>query len=304
MKRMYTLFTALTATVLVAVAQPQLTLDSTQFRLGNIEESGEALRLKIPFRNTGNEPLIIARAGTSDGGSYAQHPNNPIFPGKTDTIIFVYDRKRIGPFTKTVQINTGHGENQVCTIKGCVVRQPTTARLLADTIFLGDIPYGDTACARFELVNTGNEPLYPMLNLSQYPEHDLLFHSGPNNQMGIPTGEKADFSLTFINLHGNVGDFERRFRLLANIPDTAVVVIRGRYTGRPPTDKIIHHAGYSTTIFEYSPNGQLMRTYEYSNNGERSAERTFIGPYCTYKRRYATSYMPAAEEHYLPSPIW
>jgi hypothetical protein len=82
-------------------SQAKLTFDSTIVNFGKIVQ-GTYLFENIWFTNTGNEPIIISRASTSDGGSYAEWPKEPIAAGQRGAIRFRYDTQRIGVFNRSI----------------------------------------------------------------------------------------------------------------------------------------------------------------------------------------------------------
>jgi len=91
---------------------------------GTIEKGADGVR-RFEFTNTGKEPLIITRATGSCGCTVPTWPREPIAPNATGVIEVRYDTKRVGPFTKTVTINS-NAQNSVETlkIKGKVVKEP------------------------------------------------------------------------------------------------------------------------------------------------------------------------------------
>ena len=101
--------------------QAIMKFDTTLIDCGLIvKENGGVLRKEIKFTNTGKELLVVYNALTGDGGSFAAYPKEPIFPGKTGIITFVYDISRIGKFSRCIQISTTAG-TIVLVAKGEVV---------------------------------------------------------------------------------------------------------------------------------------------------------------------------------------
>lgn len=58
------------------------------------------------FKNTGKTPIIVTNVGTSCGCTTAQKPEEPVKPGKTGVIVVKYDTKRVGNFTKDINVTT------------------------------------------------------------------------------------------------------------------------------------------------------------------------------------------------------
>jgi hypothetical protein len=102
-----------------------MTFDVTTIDYGTIDKGAEPIR-KFKFTNTGNEPLIIKSAKGSCGCTVPTYPKEPIMPGESNVIEVRYDTQRVGPFTKTVTLNTNEtNDTHTLTIKGDV-KAPAT----------------------------------------------------------------------------------------------------------------------------------------------------------------------------------
>lgn len=99
---------------------PEITFEKTQWQFPEIPYAS-GFRKEFIFTNTGKSPLIISNAQTSCGCDMAEFPKDPILPGKTGKITYVYDSKRIGMFIKncTVTSNAKTG-TVVLIIRGSV----------------------------------------------------------------------------------------------------------------------------------------------------------------------------------------
>jgi hypothetical protein len=77
---------------------------------------------EFKFKNTGNEPLMISNAKGSCGCTVPEWPREPIAPGESATIKVKYDTKRVGPFSKsvTIQSNAVNDATKTIRIKGNV----------------------------------------------------------------------------------------------------------------------------------------------------------------------------------------
>jgi ribosomal protein L19 len=76
---------------------------------------------EFTFKNSGKEPLIIEKAQGSCGCTVPEWPKEPIAPGASSKIKVTYDTKRVGAFTKTVNITSNaQTANKTITIKGMV----------------------------------------------------------------------------------------------------------------------------------------------------------------------------------------
>ena len=116
---------AFLAVATYASAQAVATFDVTTVDYGMIEKGSDPLR-KFPFKNTGNEPLIIKNAKGSCGCTVPTYPKEPVMPGETAVIEVRYDTQRVGPFTKTVTLTTNEAvDTKTLTIKG-EVKAPAT----------------------------------------------------------------------------------------------------------------------------------------------------------------------------------
>ena len=121
------------------VAGPVMTLDKTEIDYGTIAQGSDPLR-KFKFKNTGSGPLVIKSAQGSCGCTVPSYKKEPINSGETSEIEVRYDTQRVGPFTKTVSIQTNESEQpRVLVIKGVVEEKkadpgvPTSAPSLITT---------------------------------------------------------------------------------------------------------------------------------------------------------------------------
>jgi hypothetical protein len=74
--------------------------------------------------NNGKEPLVIASVQTSCGCTSSNWTQEPILPGKSQTISATYNAASQGVFTKTITIKTNADPNPVVLqIKGNVLAQ-------------------------------------------------------------------------------------------------------------------------------------------------------------------------------------
>ena len=80
------------------------------------------------FVNNGTSALIITNAKGSCGCTVPRWPREAIPAGESAAINVKYDTKRVGPFTKTVTINSNATTAvKVITIKGSVNAKPAAA---------------------------------------------------------------------------------------------------------------------------------------------------------------------------------
>ena len=88
---------------------------------GTIQQYGDGSS-EFKFTNTGNAPLMISNAKGSCGCTVPSWPKEPIAPGETGAIKVKYDTKRVGPFAKsvTLQSNATNKPTKTIRIKGTV----------------------------------------------------------------------------------------------------------------------------------------------------------------------------------------
>lgn len=127
MKKVLSILTMLALVAVVAKAQkvggPVMTFEQTEIDYGTIAQGSDPLR-KFKFKNTGTEPLIIKNARGSCGCTVPTYKKEPITAKESGEIEVRYDTQRVGPFTKTVTIETNEGEQpRVLTIKGVVTEK-------------------------------------------------------------------------------------------------------------------------------------------------------------------------------------
>ena len=132
MKKVFSMLTLVALLAVVAHAQgkvsaPVMTFDKTEIDYGTIAQGSDPLR-KFKFKNTGSSPLIIKSAQGSCGCTVPSYKKEPINTGETSEIEVRYDTQRVGPFSKTVSIQTNEGEQpRVLVIKGVVEEKKVEA---------------------------------------------------------------------------------------------------------------------------------------------------------------------------------
>ena len=292
---MKTIYTTIFLTFSIfTFAQPKIEFEITEFDFGQIVTNG-TIRKNFIIKNIGNEPLIITRTSTGDGGSYATYPKEPIFPNSTGVITFVYDSKRIGPFRKRIMIQSnavnkyGKGIN----IKGEVIHRPTEISIKKDTIDIGEISFGTIAKATFEVKNIGAEKLYLNIINGKYYEADLFYQ---NIRLKVPNKERhnidgnpyepneiAKVTIALRNIHGNADNFQRKILLKYNSLDTISIIIKGKYIGKPTQETIYGERA----IYQYEK-GELKTKTEITYGGEVRKICYFKAAYCTHSQYYSS----------------
>lgn len=193
----------------VIFSQPRLELEKTSIDYGKFRYGGSNLISEFRVKNTGNEPLIITRVGTGDGGFMCKsYPKEPIQPNKTAVIQFLYDTKRIGRFTKTGYIQSNSlEENQTITIRGEIIPAPVIY-FTQKELNLGTIKAGEYSS--FELYNYGTAPLI----LSKIVPKN---HSIPMTFLKDTVGVYESMELTFCPkvIHGK-SEFDLEWEVFSN----------------------------------------------------------------------------------------
>ncbi len=71
--------------------------------------------------NTSDDPLILTNVKGSCGCTATGYSKDPIPPGETTTITATYNARRVGPFNKSVRVNTNRDAKTITlNIKGSV----------------------------------------------------------------------------------------------------------------------------------------------------------------------------------------
>ncbi len=72
---------------------------------GTIKQDADGNRT-FSFTNNGTTPIIISEAHGSCGCTVPTYPKEPIMPGQKGEIKVHYDTHRVGPFSKSVTVNS------------------------------------------------------------------------------------------------------------------------------------------------------------------------------------------------------
>lgn len=161
-------------TSLSAAAQGVLSFTETDFDFKNVAEGAVATH-EFKFKNTGNQPIVIANVQASCGCTTPDWTKTPVLPGKTGFIRAAYNSAgRPGQFSKTVTVTSNAKEqSMVLSIKGTVVDKgevvknysaaelAKSPKLTLDrtTQDFGKMESGQQPTARFTVKNTGKSDL-------------------------------------------------------------------------------------------------------------------------------------------------
>ena len=172
MKQLLTI--CLLALAFTTRAQAVLQFETENHNFGKVAE-GTIATYEFKFKNTGNQPAIIANVQASCGCTTPDWTKTPVLPGKSGVIKAMYSSAgRPGVFNKTVTVTSNATEpSKVLTIKGAVLTKdeikPTlTPAQLAQSPHLvlntsshdfGKMEVGQQPTARFTVRNTGKTEL-------------------------------------------------------------------------------------------------------------------------------------------------
>ncbi|TGD82381.1 DUF1573 domain-containing protein [Hymenobacter wooponensis] len=173
MKHLFSLLVALLVAA-ASHAQGVLQFEKELHDFGNVPEGTMATH-EFKFKNTGNQPVIIANVQASCGCTTPDWTKTPVMPGKTGIVKAVYSSSgRPGIFNKTVTVTSNAATpSTVLTIKGNVlnkdqIKATLTPAQLAQGPKLeldraghdfGKMEAGQTPSARFTVKNTGKQDL-------------------------------------------------------------------------------------------------------------------------------------------------
>ena len=157
-----------------AHAQGTMTFEKDAHDFGKVPEGTMATH-EFKFKNTGNQPIIIANVQASCGCTTPDWTKTPVLPGKSGIVKAMYSSAgRPGIFTKTVTVTSNAATpSTVLTIKGDVVNKSEmkasltpaqlaqSPRLVLDRNVhnFGKMESGQQAAAKFTVKNPGKQPL-------------------------------------------------------------------------------------------------------------------------------------------------
>ncbi|SMC00534.1 protein of unknown function DUF1573 [Hymenobacter roseosalivarius DSM 11622] len=157
-----------------AQAQGVMTFEKELHDFGNVPEGTMATH-EFKFKNTGNQPIVIAGVQASCGCTTPDWTKTPVLPGKSGVVKAVYSSAgRPGVFNKTVTVTSNSSTpNTTLTIKGTVVgaeemkasltpaQKALAPRLVLDrnTHDFGKMEAGQQPTARFTVKNMGKQDL-------------------------------------------------------------------------------------------------------------------------------------------------
>lgn len=286
-------------------SQPKISIDKTSIEYGKMPYGGANLKSYFTVTNIGNEPLIITRVSTGDGGFMCHSsPREPIMPDKSAEIVFLYDTKRIGPFNKTGYIYSNTDEpNLSVRIRGEIIPNPV-AYFDKKEINLGTLDAGDRGS--FDLFNYGTA-LLKIIKIEAIKHYidlivpfDTLSENGEMNLAFYPKANKdsADFEYKW-NFYTNESSEPKVLTAKGKINysplrfDTATVFLKPSESGtRFFTIKGFNAGNEEIEVFmvskgEHSEQIWLPSKQIYYNEGEKyiiptKGEKTLIVAYQSF----------------------
>ena len=209
---------------LASRAQGVLTFERTDHDFGKVPE-GTMATYEFRFKNTGNQPIVIASAQASCGCTTPEWTKAPVAPGKSGVIKAVYNSAgRPGVFAKTVTVQSNATEGtKVLSLKGTVLTKDevraslTPAQLAASprltlergSYDFGRIEAGQQSVARIGIKNTGPKDL--VLSTVSSPCYCVGYRAVPPP---IKPGQSAVVELVYAQR--NVGPAAEEVKLASN----------------------------------------------------------------------------------------
>lgn len=254
--------------------QKSIQFDSLVYDLGTVVQGGSYTQ-EVLFKNTGDKPVIITRANTSDGGTYASWQKDPIPPGKIGKIKFHYStRGRFGYNNKTINVRFNNDENYHIRMKWIVRHPYTKVKIYGPYSRLGSIKYGQIDSITYVIKNVGQHPLHlPRFPTTQGALKEIfrtktIFEGGRNirtvgyRRESIAPGEKVYYTLFFTNPYGNIGVVERNLILRTNTKKTIKLDLKVNFIGGP-CDSIMNIGAANKAPTLYFRNNMLYKRVSY-----------------------------------------
>lgn len=105
---------------------PTMTFQKDAIDYGTIKQDADGTRV-FTFKNEGTTPIVISEAHGSCGCTVPTYPKEPIMPGKSADISVHYDTHRVGPFSKSVTVNSNAKNSPVVLKISGTVEAPAVA---------------------------------------------------------------------------------------------------------------------------------------------------------------------------------
>ncbi len=136
MKKLLIILVAVTLCSGISFAQSESNTPQISFDQSVIDEKGNIVYnygeisqnsngwCEFRFENTGKQPLVLSRVKATCGCTVPTWPRQPILPGKSEVVKVKYNTKKVGPFNKSIIIESNADKSPIiCRIKGKVVKE-------------------------------------------------------------------------------------------------------------------------------------------------------------------------------------
>lgn len=97
------------ASLAVAGSLASFKWDETSYDFGKIKQ-GKPVTASFSFTNAGPDPLVISSAKGSCGCTGVEYPQSPVLSGKGGVIKATYNAAALGPFNKTITVESNTEE--------------------------------------------------------------------------------------------------------------------------------------------------------------------------------------------------
>lgn len=203
------------STLLPIDASAQIEWLQKEYDFGLMKEAAGPAKGKVQFINRGKEEVIISGARPSCGCTSVEYPEEPIAPGDTAVISFIYDPTgRPGKFDKSIRVFIGEHDTYRIGIKGNVLGTPESLDQFypfsagALRVSMKDMAGGEMrhGVARNYFINAYNQST-DSINPSIDPKNKAL--KAEISQKRLGPGDVASISLYFNSAEvENIGDIE------------------------------------------------------------------------------------------------
>lgn len=130
---------------------PTMTFAKDAIDYGTIKQDADGNRV-FTFTNDGKTPIVISEAHGSCGCTVPTYPKEPIMPGQKAEIKVHYDTHRVGPFSKSVTVNSNAKNSPVVLRISGTVEAPATVPTATEPATI--IPAPSTTPAATATVST------------------------------------------------------------------------------------------------------------------------------------------------------
>lgn len=172
---------------------PQFAFERLTADVGGLSDSDEPADFVFPFRNTGNEPLVITQVNTSCGCIMATYPKKPVAAGGQGEVVLTYNPyQQAGTVYRKVFVytNASTRPSAQLTLTGTVLAEENgewadypimmgALRVKCKGVSFVGVSAGNKYTERIECVNSGvqtlrvsgkESPAYKWLTVKSVPE--------------------------------------------------------------------------------------------------------------------------------------